>query len=216
MKKCEITVESTSIADEMTEAPNGPSTSTAECLARWFAIFTIVLLCGALLVQPAQLRGSWALHVAGTERDQILSTLPEPNGGSGEKSPKKEGQWEFRRPEICFMCRRTPPPQDRSARDGEAIFSYIDRGEGIDDEFALVQQRLTELGYELRCSGSDFRGSWFFYDQGPESHVIKVVEVIVDSATVERYLSLSVLTTVYGARPIGSTDYVSEFPQSCL
>jgi len=204
-----------SIADETTAELNDTSSNTASRAARWFSIFTVVLFFGAILAQSAQVRGNWALHVAGTERDQILSTLPAPNGGRGERVPRKEGQWELRKPEICFMCRQSPPP-DRGARDGEASFVYIDRGEGLDEELALVQQRLIDLGYEPRCSGSDFRGDWFFYDRGPDSHVVRVTHRIVENATSDSFVAVAVLTTVYGAKPIGLPEYVSAFPGSCL
>ena len=118
------------------------------------------------------------------------------------------------------MCRTPPEPVEDAARNGSAIFVYYDwDGAGIEDEKALALDRLGELGYVLRCTGT-YEGSgseWSFYDRGEDSHVVKVSDVVVaDRPDLPRVVRVSVITTLNGAQPIGSPDYVSDFPSTCL
>ena len=185
-------------------------------LSKRLTRFTVVLLCAMLLATSAHVRGTWAIYQAADERDRIAETLPRLDYRS-ETRPKNEGQW---LPSVCIVCRRAEPPVEEAARAGAARFVYDNRGEGLDMQRELVVERLEELGYGLRCSQvREFSRTVvtdYFFDIGPHSHVVNVRERAFEGDRLRNDLTVSVLTTIYGAAPIGSPDHVFHFPDDCF
>ena len=191
-------------------------------LSKRLTRYTIALLCAMLLATSAHVRGPLAIDKAVDERDRIAETLPRQDLRY-QVRPKNEGQWE---PSFCVICFRREPPVEEAARAGAAFFVYDDRGEGLDMQRELVVERLEELGYEFRCSQirefsetpvADFTVlTDSYFDRGPDSHVVNVRHRAIESDRQSNDLTVTVLTTIYGAAPIGSPDHVVDFPDDCF
>lgn len=191
-------------------------------LSKRLTRYTIALLCAMLLATSAHVRGPLAIDQAVNERDRIAETLPRPDYRF-RVPPKNEGQW---LPSVCIVCRRPEPPVEEAARAGVALFAYDDRSGELDTQRELVLERLEDLGYELRCSQTrEFSKTLVtdftvvtdsYFDNGPDSHVVNVRDRVAEGARVPRELTVTVLTTIYGAAPIGSPGHVVDFPDDCF
>lgn len=135
---------------------------------------------------------------ASSERDEILVGLPEPSATQDLPTREEQGcGW--------FGCEPGSHDVDRTRRDGYFGAEYE---RGVADQMeveVLVRQRLADLGYTHVCDHSGTE--WYNGDSGRGA-----VSLTLD----EEMLAFGVLTTLDGAREVGSSDYTPRIQERML
>lgn len=151
-----------------------------------FAVFVIV----AFEAVP-RIAGNRAIAAAVAERDLIIETLPQPSELNDHRASLPDPLIEV---DFCFQNCSSPRPFD-----GRATATFSTNQFDNDETFALLENRLEELGYEPRCN--NLRPERNLFDAGPGSHTINLFK-----SEESDVVTLLVFTSLYGAREVGSPD----------